>query len=264
MVMRQIPEWLDVSPNDFRRAIVPRGQPAVLRGVARDWPLVAAARESADGWLGLLVRHSNENPVEVIRAEPAEGGRFHYGSDGQSLNFVRGQANLPLFLGALREHARSAEPHALAVQGLRAEHHLPGFVSRHPMPLVPAGTEPRIWIGNISTVATHNDPVDNIAVVVAGRRRFTLFPPQSEQDLYMGPAHPTPAGTPVSMVHLRAPDLDRYPRFAAALEVAEEAELLPGDAIFIPKDWFHHVEALEPYNMLVNYWWDASRGAGAA
>jgi hypothetical protein len=255
---------LDVSPDEFESSILPRARPAVLRGVARDWPLVVAAKESADRWLGFLMRHASETPVEVIRAEPSEEGRFHYRPDGQSLNFARGRANLPLFLGALREHSKSARPHALAVQGLRADQHLPGFGPRHPMPLVPVGTEPRIWIGNASTVATHNDPIDNIAVVVAGRRRFTLFPPEREEDLYMGPAHPTPAGTPVSMVHLRAPDLDRYPRFAAALESAEEAELSPGDAIFIPKDWFHHVEALEPYNMLVNYWWDASRRAGAA
>ena len=37
-----------------------------------------------------------------------------------------------------------------------------------------------------------------------------------------------------------------------ALAVAHEAELGPGDAIFIPMDWYHHVEALEPLNMLVN------------
>ena len=128
------------------------------------------------------------------------------------------------------------------------------------MPIVPAGTEPRLWIGNASKVATHNDPVDNIAVVAAGRRRFTLFPPDAEDNLYMGPAHPTPAGTPVSMVHVTAPDLERYPRFARALDVAQEAELSAGDAIFIPRDWFHHVEAIERFNMLVNYWWGERPG----
>jgi quercetin dioxygenase-like cupin family protein len=259
-MMRQIPEWPDVKPDEFQTRILPRGQPAVLRGLALEWPLVVAARESDDRWLGTLIIHASNLPVDVIRAEPSEEGRFHYSPDGQSLNFVRGQANLALFLGALREHAKSGQPHALAVQGLRADQHLPGFRARHPMPLVPVGTEPRIWIGNASKVATHNDPVDNIAVVVAGRRRFTLFPPESEQDLYLGPSHPTPAGTPVSMVHMTAPDLKLYPRFASALEAGEEAELAPGDAIFIPKDWFHHVEALEPFNMLVNYWWDAGRG----
>jgi quercetin dioxygenase-like cupin family protein len=38
--------------------------------------------------------------------------------------------------------------------------------------------------------------------------------------------------------------------------MAMEAELSPGDAIFIPMGWFHHVEALERFNVLVNYWWD--------
>jgi len=61
------------------------------------------------------------------------------------------------------------------------------------------------------------------------------------------------------MVHVTAPDFDRFPRFAAALEVAQTAELLPGDAIFVPRDWYHHVEAIERFNVLVNYWWDAAR-----
>ena len=229
-----------------------------MRGVARHWPLVAAAADNVDRWLAMLARHAAQTPVEVLRTEPSEEGRFHYRADGQSLNFVRGAADFRMFLGALRQHSSAERPHAIVVQGLRADLLLPGFNAHHPMPLVPAGTEPRIWIGNASKVATHNDPVDNIAVVVAGRRRFTLFPPKSESDLYLGPEHPTPAGTRVSMVHVTAPDLDRFPRFASALEVAEEAELSSGDAIFIPKDWFHHVEALDAFNMLVNYWWDSS------
>jgi hypothetical protein len=43
------------------------------------------------------------------------------------------------------------------------------------------------------------------------------------------------------------------------LEVAQEVELVPGDALFIPRDWYHHVEALERFNVLVNYWWDSSK-----
>ena len=129
------------------------------------------------------------------------------------------------------------------------------------MPLVPSSAEPRLWIGNAARIATHNDPVDNVAVVAAGRRRFTLFPPEAELDLYMGPKHPTPAGTPVSMVHVTAPDMERFPLFAKALARALEATLSPGDAIFIPRDWFHHVEALDRFNILVNYWWDSRRDA---
>lgn len=263
--MQPLRECSDPSPDEFQSNILPTARPVVMRGLARQWPLVQAAKAGSDPWLGMLAKHATSEPIEVLRADPVEGGRFHYRPDGASLNFSRGPANLPMFLGALRELSKSERPPAIVVQGLGAGKYLPGFSDHHPMPLVPPGTQPRMWIGNASTVATHNDPVDNIAVVVAGRRRFTLFPPEQETNLYMGPSDPTPAGTRVSMVHVTGPDFKRYPRFQAAIAEAQEAVLSPGDALFIPRDWFHHVQALEPFNMLVNYWWDSSgQNAGIA
>jgi hypothetical protein len=209
--------------------------------------------------MSLIAANANDTLADVLRADPEEGGRFHYTADGRSLNFVRGRGNIPGLIAGLRQQENAPKPYAMAAQGLVADYYLPGFARAHPMPLVPASAEPRLWIGNAATVATHNDPIENVAVVAAGRRRFTLFPPEAEPSLYMGPAHPTPAGTPVSMVHVTAPDLDRYPLYADALGSAQEAELTPGDAIFIPRDWFHHVEALEKFNVLVNYWWDAQK-----
>jgi hypothetical protein len=252
--MREIAEFEAPSRDLFRDEILAHSEPAVLRGAASHWPLVKAAAGGSERWLAMLAAHASEEPVEIIRAEPAEQGRFHYSPDGKLLNFIRGRAPLKAYLAALLEEARVECPHAMAAQGMLAERHVPGFNRSHPMPFAPPNSEARLWIGNASKVATHNDPTDNVAVVAAGRRRFTLFPPQAELDLYMGPDHPTPAGIPVSMVHVTAPDLDKFPRYAAVLEVAREALLQPGDAIFIPANWFHHVEALDRFNMLVNYW----------
>jgi len=42
-----IAEWLAPTPEQFGAEILPSAQPAVLRGIARDWPLVKAARQSA-------------------------------------------------------------------------------------------------------------------------------------------------------------------------------------------------------------------------
>ncbi len=43
------------------------------------------------------------------------------------------------------------------------------------------------------------------------------------------------------------------------------AELEPGDAIYIPTLWWHNVEALDPFNILVNYWWrDTPPDTGSA
>src|SRR3546814_13116949 len=89
----------------------------------------------------------------------------------------------------------------------------------------------------------------NVACCVAGRRRFTLFPPDQLANLYPGPFELTPAGTPVSMVDPFAPDLDRYPRFAEAWSHASEATLEPGDALYLPYMWWHGVESLEPVSI---------------
>jgi hypothetical protein len=93
-----------------------------------------------------------------------------------------------------------------------------------------------------------------------GRRRFTLFPPEQFPNLYIGPLDFTPAGQAISLVDFAQPDLGRYPRFAEALKHARIAELGPGDAIFIPSLWWHHIESLAPLNVLVNYWWRQQPG----
>lgn len=253
-----IPERVAPMPQEFQAEVLPSGQPMVLRDVARDWPLVIAAREDPHKAMSMLAAGANASLTSVLRADPMEEGRFHYATDGRLFNFIRGEGNIAGIIAGLREQENSNRPFAIAAQSMVAERYVPGFASTHPMPLVPPAVDPRLWIGSAAKVATHNDPTDNVAVVAAGRRRFTLFPPSAEPDLYMGPHHPTPAGARISMVHVTAPDLDRFPRFASALEVAQEAELSPGDAIFIPCGWYHHVEALERFNVLVNYWWDSS------
>ena len=110
------------------------------------------------------------------------------------------------------------------------------------MPLLDAATvQPRIWLGNTITVPAHFDDANNIACVIAGRRRFTLFPPDQIGNLYIGPVDFAPTGAPISLVDFSAPDFERFPRFHAAVAHAFVAELGPGDAIFIPPLWWHHV-----------------------
>ena len=256
-----VPEQAAPTPEQFRAKILPTGQPWVMRGVARDWPLVIAARKDSHEAMSMLEKGANAELAGVLRADPDLEGRFHYADERFAMNFTRGEGNVAGIIAALREQESSYRPFAIAAQSIIAERVFPGFSRTHPMPLVPPAANPRLWIGNAAKVATHNDPIENVAVVAAGRRRFTLFPPSAEPDLYMGPHHPTPAGARISMVHVTAPDLDRFPRFASALETAQEAELSPGDAIFIPRDWYHHVEALDRFNVLVNYWWDSSKDA---
>ena len=65
------------------------------------------------------------------------------------------------------------------------------------------------------------------------------------------------AGQPVSLAASSPPDPERYPRFEAVRHLAVEAELSPGDALYLPKLWWHQVQSFAPVNAMVNYWWDA-------
>lgn len=257
--MRAVEVWRDVTPEIFHQRIRPAGAPAVLKAVVGDWPIVRAAQAGGAAAIDYLATMATAEPVPVVRAPPEAQGRLHYDADLNALNFARGAAPLNDFLRALRIEAAKTTPDTLCVQGVTAPRHLPGFAAAHPFALPPAGAIPRLWIGGAAKVATHHDPSENIACVAAGRRRFTLFPPDQIGNLYMGPFHLTPAGTPVSMVHATDPDLETYPRFASALDAALVAELEPGDGLYIPYQWYHHVEALDGLNVLVNYWWDEAR-----
>ena len=248
--MTPIRIWHDVTPAIFQQ-IRAAAVPAVLKEIARDWPIVRAA-DPAAYLRGMAVAA----PVPFARGAPEIEGRFHYGATIGTRNFAKGETLLPDFLDALVAEADKPRPDALAIQGLSAREHVPGFAEAHRIALLPPAVPARLWIGNAAKVATHHDPSENIAVVAAGRRRFTLFAPEQVGNLYMGPFQPTPAGTQVSMVHVTAPDLDRYPRFADALAAAHTADLEPGDALYIPYQWYHHVEALDAFNLLVNFWWD--------
>jgi len=261
--LRPIAEYAGVDRTEFRKTIRPSGQPAVLRGVAAEWPAVRAARGSDEDLIAYLRRFWNGQPVAAIVGAPEIEGRFFYTDDFRSLNFHRGMSPLDSFLDRLLRDRENPRPYAIAIQSEEVPTLLPGFEDENRTELIDANVVPRAWIGNRIRVAPHYDLMENIGVVVAGRRRFTLFPPDQLKNLYVGPFELTPAGTPVSLVDTHNPDLERFPQFTEALKWAQVAELEPGDAIYIPFHWWHGVDSLDPVNLFINYWWnDARAGAG--
>jgi hypothetical protein len=240
----------------FDAEIRPSRQPAIFRGLARDWPAVQAGRTSAEAAIAYLKRFSQPGPAPALVGDPEIEGHFFYTPDLKQLNFQRGTTPLDPFLDRLLRDQRTVRPYAMAVQSLVLPEFLPGFVEENRIDLVGRESVPRIWIGNAITVATHFDKMENIGIVMTGRRRFTVFPPEQIGNLYPGPFELTPAGVPISLVDATAPDLDRYPRFADAMATAQTALLEPGDAIYLPFHWWHGVESLDPVNAFVNYWWN--------
>jgi hypothetical protein len=248
-------EWPNPTAEIFGGKILPTAQPALFRGIVSDWPVVAAGRASPEAMSAYLKAFDRGRPVGAMLGPSRIRGRFFYNDDLTGFNFRRESVKLSAALDFLLAAVAEESPSSLAVQSVPVREHLPGFEAENRLPLLDDSVEPRLWIGNSAVVAAHHDPSENIACVVAGRRRFTLFPPEQVANLYPGPFELTPAGPTISMVDFDAPDLDLYPRFADALAAAVTVDLEPGDALYIPYLWWHHVRATGPLNVLVNYWW---------
>jgi len=239
----------------------PLSAPLVLRGAVAGWPFVREARRSDEAAVEYLARFYNGRPVGTLVAAPSEGGRFFYRADKKRMNFETTSALLPDVLQALLDERQSEDPAAIAMQAISAPDALPGLEADNPNPLVPAGSQARVWIGNSVTVAPHFDVAENIACVVAGHRRFILFPPEQTANLYPGPMDVTPANVPISMAAMDGSEVDRFPRYREALKGAIVADLGAGDAIYIPYLWWHGVQSRERFNILVNYWFNRDEAA---
>lgn len=238
--------------------------PVIFRGLAAHWPLAEAGRQGARAAIDYLKQFDVGRPVVGYTGAPEIRGRYFYREDWAGLNFQAQRVPLSPYLDLVASHLDTEAPPSFYIGSTDLDAYLPGLREHNDLGLPsPAEGEPptvSIWLGNRTTAATHFDMSNNLACCLVGRRRFTLFPPDQIGNLYPGPLEPTPGGQVVSLVDPAAPDLDRFPLYAQAAAAGEVAELEPGDVLFYPALWWHNVEALEPFNAMINYWWNPSPG----
>jgi hypothetical protein len=253
-----IEEIRGVTAADLTEDLLQSDRPLVLRGLVADWPAVRHGLESADRLIEYLLRFDSGNVVTALHAPPEAGGRMFYNADMTAFNFEYRRMALAVAVRQVRSHAELPAPPSLYIGSTNVDHWLPGFREQNDLPVRHLEPLASIWIGNQSRVSAHYDFPSNVACVVAGQRRFIVFPPEQLANLYVGPLDFTPAGQPISLVDFHAPDYERFPKFREALKTAQVSLLEPGDAIIVPSMWWHHVEALNAFNVLVNFWWRSS------
>ena len=87
--------------------------------------------------------------------------------------------------------------------------------------------------------------MDNFLVQVVGKKRVVLYPPSDSAHLYL-------IGDKSRVMDIDSPDLSSFPNFSRVTR--HEAHLEPGEVLYIPALWFHHVTALE-FGVAVNVFW---------
>ena len=250
-------EVYDLNHQTNYSKVLASHRPSVLKGLVKNWPAVKSSLrdELSASYIKSLY---NNTPIRAFVSTEQIKGRYCYNETYNGFNFNHIQGKLNTLIDQILEQKHSDNPKSIYMGSTPTNTILPGFAEENSLPFMDKNVTPRIWIGNKTRISAHYDIPDNIACVVHGRRRFTLFPTDQIKNLYIGPLDLTPAGQSLSLVDFEKPDFEKYPRFKEALEHAEVATLEPGDAIYIPSLWWHHVEGLDDFNILVNYWWNSN------
>lgn len=242
----------------FASEIQVANKPLIIKGLVKGWPLVQAAEESREALFNFLSEYQLDGRIKILEGPASIQGAFSYNDSLSGFNFERKETQFSKFVARLLKYSEQHISPVLSMQSAYIDEYFPGLEEVTKTNLLEG--RPRIWIGSKTTVATHYDDAENIACVVSGKRRFTLFPPEQIKNLYVGPLEFTPAGAQVSLASLVDPDFEQYPKLELACKHALVADMEPGDALYIPSLWWHHVEALEKINVLVNFWQGGSIG----
>ena len=244
------------TPEKIPDEVYASAEPLILKGLASSWPIVKAGLNSQADAEKYLLQFYKGQEVTAFLGKPENNGRIFYDETLSGFNYDSVSTKLDFALKQLAIHANNPNAPSIYIGSTSVDTYLPGFRAENDLNLQQHNPLISIWLSNKCRIAAHWDSPLNIACSVVGHRRFTLFPFEQMENLYIGPLDKTPAGQAISLVDFYNPDFEKFPKFKEAIEYAQVADLEPGDVIFIPSMWWHHVESLDSLNVLVNYWFD--------
>ena len=236
-------------------------QPLIFKGLCRHWPLVQAGLESPQQAMDYLSQfYQHIPPVTAYYLPPDQHGRVFYNDAVNGFNYQAGKLDLLDLFNRLQAEIAAEKSAGIYMGSTDIHQCLPGLGQENSLNLAPIQPLTSIWLGNQTKVAAHFDFPHNLACNAVGKRTFTLFPPEQVSNLYLGPMEFAPGGQDISMVDFDNPDFNQFPRFTDALNASFTAELSPGDVLFIPSMWWHHVQGIDDFNVLITHWWRDTPG----
>ncbi|MCB2068035.1 MAG: cupin-like domain-containing protein [Erythrobacter sp.] len=220
-----IPRVHAIEPDEFFRTYYAANRPVVLTGLVDHWP--ALAKWSLD-YLDQTVGHA----VVEVQAERTSAADYEQAKD-------RHKRTTPLrnITAAMRQVEASNDFYLTAYNDTRNKAALaPLWADLGPISVLQAsgGQDGFFWLGPKGTLTPfHHDLTNNLLVQVMGRKRCLLVP-SWEVARMRNTVHCFSARSPAD-----------WDRDDPALPPLLECTIGPGDALFLPIGWWHHVEALD-------------------
>jgi jumonji domain-containing protein 7 len=232
-----------VSSKAFSSEFFAQGQPAIITDALTDWQIETRWTPEA------LARTARDRRIVSSRAGD---GRYRFApSDEGSRSNVFETSEIE-FGEAARRLLDPGDGDTVYVMQQSIPEKLPELLGHVVVPPWIAGQQNAInlWFGRRTATQLHFDHSNNFFAQLYGNKEFTLFAPADSEHLY--PYHHDSATSHLSYVDLDEPRLDKYPNFARA--TADRFTMQPGELLFLPAFWWHHVRA-SGVAVSVNFWW---------
>ena len=255
----QVERVRNLSASDFRKSYFLAERPVIITDAIDHWP----ARELWNPeYLAQHFGHVRVTAERLVSDAPGDG-RIAKSADGSS-TMTRLPGNLRDFeqreMTLAEYFDRVAQPGAenrwyLALQPVLER--APEMASDiRPIPYFSELLQrlslqtPLLWMGPEGSVANlHFDKLPNIVVQILGRKKWTVFPSWQMKNVYLPSELAIDQFSPVNV---EAPDLERFPLYRDATPI--EFVLGPGEMLFLPTHWPHHVRSLD-FSISMNFWW---------
>ncbi|TPX37162.1 hypothetical protein SmJEL517_g00894 [Synchytrium microbalum] len=222
-----IPRILSPSITQFMK-ILSNGTPALITNVINDWPALSTRRFTLEYLMKTMGCHRIV-PVEI-------------GSSYDDAGWTQKLVTVSEFFKHLNNES---EKWYLAQHDLFSQFPILTQDILTPDYCYAAGRDEDVkvnaWFGPQDTVSpAHTDPHDNLLAQVVGYKRVLLVPASERGCVYPHSAETMLSNT--AQVDLEQPDFEAFPLSKEL--TCWEGVLEPGDLLFIPVGWWHHLRSL--------------------
>lgn len=233
MQLKQVDVVEDISGDDFKRKYYDTQTPLIIRGLAKKWPAYTkwnweylkevAGKEK----VGIYNNVKSDAYTPINKAD-------EYTTFGEYIDMIsKGPAAWRIFLFNIFSHAPQ-----LTKDFTWPDHLMRGFVKRVPM----------LFVGGQGSITHMHFDIDLSHIIhtqFAGRKRVLLFPYTEQHKLYRKPFEVLSVADFSNYYDPEKSKLDlkQFP----AIDTAEGYDIIlePGDTLFMPGGYWHHMEYLE-------------------
>ncbi len=231
MELKPVAIFDTIDPEVFKKEFYEPGIPVVIKNLSRDWP--AYTKWNWDYFKQLVgdKKVPIYNNIKSDAYTPVNSAD-DYKSFGEYIEMIsNGPAAWRIFLFNIFEHAPQ-----LIEDFEWPEHLMKGFIKRYPM----------LFTGGATSITHMHFDIDLSHILhtqFCGRKRVLMCPFKEQYKLYRKPYEVLSLADFSNYYQNGNPDYEKFP----ALKLAQGLDFIlePGDTLFMPSGYFHHMEYLD-------------------